>query len=264
MLTCALQVATELGIHAQEASTELPVLLPGAHAHNDYEHKRPLFDALDQGFTSIEADLFLVDGELLVAHHILLVNKQRTLDRLYMQPLWKRFNEQNQTVLPNGQSLTLLIDIKRDGAATYAALEKLLSKYREMLSVSVDGVYKQGAVTIVISGDRPIDLIKQSNPRYAGIDGRASDLSSHEPSTLIPLISENWANHFHFRGVGQMTDDERRKLREMVAQAHTHSRQLRFWGTPDYEKMWIELRSASVDWIGTDDLRRLAKFLREN
>ena len=35
------------------------VPLPNAHAHNDYEHKRPLFDALDHGFCSVEADVFL-------------------------------------------------------------------------------------------------------------------------------------------------------------------------------------------------------------
>lgn len=39
-----------------------------AHAHDDYEHKRPLFDALDRGFCSVEADVHLVDGQLLVAH----------------------------------------------------------------------------------------------------------------------------------------------------------------------------------------------------
>ena len=42
--------------------------LTNAHAHNDYEHTRPLFDALDQGFNSVEADVFLVDGKLLVGH----------------------------------------------------------------------------------------------------------------------------------------------------------------------------------------------------
>ncbi len=263
-LTYAATSVTRHVVHAQESSTKWPAVLIGAHAHNDYEHKRPLFDALDHGFTSIEADLFLVDGELLVAHHILLVNKQRTLDRLYLEPLWNRFKEQNRTLLPDGQSLTLLIDIKRDGAETYVALDKLLSKYREMLSVTEDGVYKPGALSVVISGDRPIDQIKQSNPRYAGIDGRAGDLLSDEPSSLIPLISENWTNHFQFRGVGHMTDDERQKLRKMVTNAHAHSRRLRFWGTPDYEKMWIELQNAGVDLIGTDDLPRLAKFLRDN
>ena len=39
-----------------------------AHAHNDYEHPRPLFDALDHRFGSVEADIYLVGDQLLVAH----------------------------------------------------------------------------------------------------------------------------------------------------------------------------------------------------
>ena len=35
--------------------------LPRAHAHNDYLHQRPLLDALDNGFCSVEADISLVD-----------------------------------------------------------------------------------------------------------------------------------------------------------------------------------------------------------
>lgn len=42
--------------------------LPKAHAHNDYEHERPLFDALEHGFCSVEADIGFIDGELRVAH----------------------------------------------------------------------------------------------------------------------------------------------------------------------------------------------------
>lgn len=34
-----------------------------AQAHNDYYHPRPLRDALELGFASVEADVFLVDGE---------------------------------------------------------------------------------------------------------------------------------------------------------------------------------------------------------
>ncbi|WP_298590183.1 hypothetical protein [uncultured Kocuria sp.] len=39
-----------------------------AHAHNDDEHGRPLFDAPEHGSTSVEADGWLVEGELRVAH----------------------------------------------------------------------------------------------------------------------------------------------------------------------------------------------------
>ena len=58
--------------------------LPNAHAHNDYEHNRPLFDALDHGFTSVEADVFLVDGKLLVGHDREALKPERTLDSLYL------------------------------------------------------------------------------------------------------------------------------------------------------------------------------------
>jgi hypothetical protein len=63
-----------LVLHAAE-----PKPLVRAHAHNDYEHARPLFDALDRGFCSVEADVYLIDGELLVAHDRKDVKAGRTL-----------------------------------------------------------------------------------------------------------------------------------------------------------------------------------------
>lgn len=44
------------GAGSQENGAVVP--LERAHAHNDYEHDRPLFDALDSGFKSVEADVF--------------------------------------------------------------------------------------------------------------------------------------------------------------------------------------------------------------
>src|ERR1700686_2617314 len=70
---------------AQEPARVVP--LRHAHAHNDYEHKRPLFDALDCGFCSVEADIWLVDGKLLVAHDRNQVKPERTLQALYLDPL---------------------------------------------------------------------------------------------------------------------------------------------------------------------------------
>jgi hypothetical protein len=60
-------------VSAAEARQRGPVRadtvgLERAHAHNDYEHDRPLFDALDHRFKSVEADIWLVDGKLVVAH----------------------------------------------------------------------------------------------------------------------------------------------------------------------------------------------------
>jgi hypothetical protein len=60
------------------ADVPLPRPLKHAHAHNDYLHPRPLDDALAHGFTSVEADVFLVDGDLLVAHTRSEIQSDRT------------------------------------------------------------------------------------------------------------------------------------------------------------------------------------------
>jgi hypothetical protein len=79
---------------------------------------------------------------------------------------------------------------------------------------------------------------------------------------LIPLISENWMQHFKWRGRGAFPDDEKIKLRQLVDRVHQQHRRLRFWAIPDTLAGWRELQSAGVDIIGTDDLVGLAKFLQ--
>ena len=67
LLLCALAHAPLARSNPSPSKTaEAP--LAGAHAHNDYEHPRPLLDALSHGFQSVEADIFLIDDQLLVAH----------------------------------------------------------------------------------------------------------------------------------------------------------------------------------------------------
>ena len=36
------------------------ILLHNGHSHNDYTRERPLLDALELGFTSIEVDVFFI------------------------------------------------------------------------------------------------------------------------------------------------------------------------------------------------------------
>src|SRR4051812_6365807 len=76
--------------------------LTHAHAHNDYEHARPLFDALDHGFCSVEADIWLVDGALLVAHDKKDLKPARTLQSLYLDPLRERTKANGGRVYRDG------------------------------------------------------------------------------------------------------------------------------------------------------------------
>ena len=235
--------------------------LAAAHAHNDYLHERPLLDALDHGFTSVEADIFLVQGKLLVAHDEAGLRPDRTLAALYLDPLRKRIRNQNGWIFDKGRTLTLLIDIKSDAETTYAALHEVLTEYAEILTTVADGVLETKGVTVIISGNRPRETIAAQKLRYAGIDGRLSDLDSTLPADLLPLISDNWKNHFRWTGQGPLPAGERDKLNALVKQAHARGRRVRFWATPESTAVWKELRAADVDLINTDDLNGLQFFL---
>ncbi|MEO3798724.1 phosphatidylinositol-specific phospholipase C/glycerophosphodiester phosphodiesterase family protein [Nonomuraea sp. B1E8] len=244
-----------------------PEPLPRAHAHNDYEHERPLLDALDHGFTSVEADIYLVDGELRVGHDPEDLRPGRTLQSLYLDPLIRRVR--HGSVFPGTrQRLQLLVDIKNNGEATYTELDRVLKAYKRMLTTYHKGKVRPGAVTVVVSGERPRELMAGQERRYAFYDGRMGDLGQGDPG-LIPLISDNWTNHFSWLGEGEMPAAERDKLREIVATAHRDGQRVRFWATPDTagparDALWRELVAADVDHINTDDLAGLRDFLREH
>lgn len=235
--------------------------LPHAHAHNDYEHKRALFDALDHGFCSVEADIYLVEGALLVGHVRASLRPERTLQKLYLDPLRARVQANGGRVYRDGPPFWLLIDVKTEAKSTYAVLDKVLAGYQDMLAVVRDGKLQEGPVKVVVSGNRASKVMAAQKTRYAGLDGRISDLGSTEPAHLMPWISDRWTSHFRWLGDGPLPAGERLRLQEFVRQAHARGRLLRFWATPEKEAVWRELRAAGVDLINTDDLSGLSRFL---
>ncbi|MBT2489717.1 phosphatidylinositol-specific phospholipase C/glycerophosphodiester phosphodiesterase family protein [Streptomyces sp. ISL-96] len=242
-----------------------------AHAHNDYEHDRPLLDALSHGFTSVEADIFLVDGQLLVAHDPLGLDPSRTLESLYLAPLAARVRANHGSVYRGyRRPVQLLIDIKNEGAAAYTELHRQLRRHRRMLSTCAHGKVRPGAVTPVISGDRAARApMEAQRVRHAFYDGRLDDLgaAAPAPASFIPLISSNWTHSFTWQGAGPFPAAERAKLHAIVSAARRRGQRVRFWATPDLpgparDSVWTELLAADVDHINTDDLAGLERFLR--
>jgi len=235
--------------------------LPQAHAHNDYEHKRPLLDALDHGFCSVEADIYFTNGALLVAHDADKVDPKRTLEALYLDPLRQRAKQNGGSVYSKGPPFMLLIDFKTEAKSTYAALRPVLEKYRDILTKFTSSETRTGAVTVVLSGNRPISTVAAERERLVGIDGRLPDLDESPSPHLVPLVSDNWTKFFEWRGEGVLPESERSKLKAFADRAHAEGRKIRFWAVPDTEAGWRVMREAGVDLINTDDLAGLQKFL---
>jgi hypothetical protein len=240
--------------------THQALVFKGGHSHNDYHQQAPLHHAMKEGMVSIEADIFARNGKLLVGHTEAELNSSQTIESLYLNPLAKAISNSNQHFNP----IILLVDIKDNGIETYALLKNDLAQYREILTEYSNNKTTNKPVTIVLSGDRPIEILKNEQQRFAFLDGRfnAEDLSS-DPK-LMPLISDDWNNYFKWDGNGTMPDEEYKRLVRMVNECHSQNKMIRFWGIPNNpetnEAVWNVLESAQVDLIGTDCPSCLKQF----
>lgn len=248
---------------SMSCSMTQPVPLLRAHAHNDYEQQRPLIEALERGFSSIEADIFLINNSLLVAHDLEDVTPDRSLVDMYLEPLRKYVQQNDGTVYPGAPPLILLIDIKSEGESTYKALHEVLESYSVILTRFEGEQIVEGAVTVIISGNRPREYMKSQPVRWAAYDGRLNDLgtSSPESPSFIPLVSSNWNSISSWYGVGEINADEYQKLKETVQLAHQEGRIIRFWATSNNPKVWDVLYEAGVDLLNADNLAGLEELL---
>ncbi len=240
--------------------------LPNGFAHNDYFHKHPLFDALDNGFTNIEADLFLKHNRLIVAHVFPYFKGKRTLETLYFKPLSDRVAANCGKVYLNYNSpVILMIDIKSDAAGTYQALKPLLEKYSWMLTGLENGKMVYRAVTVVLSGHKPYGIIENEQNRYAFIDEDLRKVPRDSTyNNVFSMASCKYSKLLRWEGKGLMPNAEKNKLCAFVAMAHRMGEKVRLWASPDKKVVWDELLSCGVDMINTDHLVALRKYLNTN
>jgi hypothetical protein len=250
----------------ERSTAQTAPAVPIAHAHNDYEHNRPLHDALKAGFASVEADVYLVNNQLLVAHDRHDTNPERSLESLYLAPLRQHFSQIPSTSAQ--KTFWLMIDVKSDPISTYKKIHSVLKSYPDLIAKIHESPQQHREphhppMRIVISGNRAKQEILDTLPLIAGIDGRLTDLQTELSPQAMPWISDNWRSHFTWRGESEFPPQERTKLRKFVKQAHEKGRLLRFWATPDSPKFWDELLNANVDLINADDLKGLNTHLQK-
>ncbi|QHT71000.1 hypothetical protein GXP67_32300 [Rhodocytophaga rosea] len=234
--------------------------LPNAHAHNDYLHKKPLLDALSYGFTSIEADIHLIDGELYVVHDKpSSLQNILTLKKAYLEPLSQHIALNKGYVYPGySPAIYLMIDIKTDAEPTYALLKKQLTPYASLLQTKNN---PDGRVKVVLSGNRPTGTVQQEATPLVSIDGRPEDLAANHASDFMPVISQNYSKVLKWNGEGTIPEADEQILRKLAVETHKQGKKLRLWASPEKLNVWKSLLEAGVDFINTDKLQELQTFL---
>ncbi|KQN36206.1 hypothetical protein ASE92_08775 [Pedobacter sp. Leaf41] len=219
------------------------------HSHNDYTHKRPFFEAIENKAFSIEADVFLIGDSLMVAHSKKEIRAGNTLENLYLKPL-SRFSKTEDYY-----AIHLVIDIKDDWSLTSKALLKTLKKYQKDFG-------RQGRNSVVvITGNRPETNFDWANLHFDGlpnVDYSATDLQK------IVMISDNFAKYSKWKGVGEISEADKAKLKLSIDNAHKLGLPFRFWGAPDNEISWKMLSELGADIINTDKVAEATHYFKRN
>lgn len=233
------------------------------HSHNDYRRKTPLHKALDHGFHSVEADVHLHKGELVVAHNGFLLRRKRTLEGLYLKPLHQRALQHGmRSVHADGTpGFVLYIDIKQGCPDLLDTLVIQLQAYADMLTLWEHGEEQRRAVTVIVGAcGREQELLARER-RWFQFDGRHHHLGGPYDASVVPRIGMPLRRITRWRGRGAMDPGELEQLRATVAQAKAEGRQIRFWAATNKPKVWRLLLDEGVDVINVDRIERFARSM---
>jgi alkaline phosphatase len=229
-----------------------------AHSHNDYENTPPFWLAYNNHFGSIEADIWAVNGDLLVGHDQKDLRSGMTLDSLYIQPIVGIFRKSGGKAWSDSpNTFQLLIDLKTQ---TEPALSILVSKLRKFQEV-FDPAINPNAVRIVITGNRPHPAEFHNYPGFIFFDGLLNLKYDSVQIERVPLYSENFRKFSTWSGSGEITSKEELRLRNTIDSVHSIKKKIRFWNSPDDFNAWKTFMQMGVDYINTDHIEKLGNYL---
>lgn len=260
-MTSVIKLSKKIGIFLMlavfsknQAQNYLRYTINNAHSHNDYLQEIPFWEAYYARFGSIEADVFPVKGKLLVAHTEKELSPERTLESLYLNNISKQIKQNKGNIYPEAdQKLQLLIDIKNDYKTALKILVASLKKYPEITSCP--------GIKIVITGGRPQPEDFKNYPDYLYFDGDLDKNYTEDQLKKIGIFSADLKDLIQWNGKGIPRDEETEKIKDAVEKAHRQQKQIRFYGAPDFPNAWVNLMNMNVDFINTDHIPDLKKFL---
>ena len=210
--------------------------------------------AYNTGFGSIEADIYLMDSVLYVAHDRRELLHKIKLEAEYLIPVMKCLEKNNgRPYEDQGKKLQMLIDIKTDSIGTLNALIILLKKYPALI--------QSKSVSWVITGNRPDESLFTSFPDFILFDGELNKNYSKEALSKISLMSDDLKYYSLWNGKNNLPQKDFSILKSAVNKSHLLGKPVRFWDAPDEPNAWHWFMLLQVDFINTDHIQSLTDFL---
>lgn len=130
-----------------------------------------------------------------------------------------------------------------------------------------NGTLISSAITVIGTGNSPLDLVRTLDPRDYFFDGPLTNLSGGDifKPTLSPIASTDFAVAVGWNGIGTISDGQLTGLKKLIDDAHDLGIQARFWDTPEWpisarNNVWKVLLESGADWLNADDVEAASEF----
>ncbi|KAJ5317699.1 hypothetical protein N7508_002207 [Penicillium antarcticum] len=219
---------------------------------------------------------------------MLIEPEQRTLESLYINPILDVLERQNPespfltSATKNGvwdtvpdQTLYFFIDVKTSGHETFKAVIDALEPLRAKgyLTTVKDGkTVINGAVTIIGTGETPLDMVAPVKDRDYFFDAPLADLNDPKYADITGIVSPVASTDFD-KAVGKITvdtdpilsEDQLKALRAQIATANERGIGARYWNTPYFpirkrNLVWRTLLREGVILLNADDLDAVTAY----
>jgi alkaline phosphatase len=226
------------------------------HAHNDYEKNNPLKEALKYAFKSIEVDIFLHQGRLVVSHIPLQLDFKPDLEELYFKPL-AQLHEQDFWSQYPARPLRLMIDMKNASEPGIDSLRSLVLKYRTLF------VGSQAPVRLVLSGGAQRFLMKPGDTLLWGLDDSVVALweKIQSPDNYTAQASMSWPafrkRYLHHRSTQQKDS----LVQNLTSWFKGRNIPLRLYAAGNRPRQWKRLADWGFTVINVDCYRRARRWL---
>ncbi|ATZ58185.1 hypothetical protein BCIN_16g00390 [Botrytis cinerea B05.10] len=226
------------------------------HSHNDYWRTVPLFEAMAAGCTSVEADIYLPtkpgNEDLLVGHSSRSLVQDRTLQSLYIEPLFTILeNVNNSSTRSDGDNwkgifqsspnttFVLFLDFKSDGSDLWPHVNQQLEQLRAknwLTHWNNSSGITWAPIIVIASGNAPFDLlVLNTTCRDIFFDAPLDDIEN----SLYNNTNSYYASVSMSKAIGRpwlwkFSSTQLDKISEQVSAASDKGLKARYWNTPSW------------------------------
>jgi len=160
-------------------------------------------------------------------------------------------------------SVILLIDFKSDGHSTWPVLlsQLQLLRDRDWLTYHNGTALHHGALTVVVTGNAPFDLVQQNaTNRFIFLDAPLLEVADEQYN----VTNSYYASAQMKSAVGRLWFDrlsveQENRLAQQIRAAEKKGLKSRYWGEPHWpislrDRVWRKLMELGVGMLNVDDL----------